>query len=127
MSILHNPSSDVYKLIVLDDEVKVHKIIQKYFEKEHLQVTSILNPDELFQENLNDYDAILIDFYYNGYEQNGLEIIKSIRKTNKFINIILMTGFSSEDLAIQAIKYDIDDYILKPVNGYSSSHSLGLG
>jgi len=108
--------STSYKVIVLDDDVKIHKIIKKFFQKGKITVKSLYKSESIFKENLNDFDAILLDYFFKDDHFNGLEILKYVRSNNKFINIILITGVSSEQLAIDAIRFNIDDYLVKPIN-----------
>jgi DNA-binding response OmpR family regulator len=45
---------------------------------------------------------------------SGIEVLKEIRKIAPNIIIVMLTGQSSKDSAIQALKNHADDYIEKP-------------
>ena len=109
-------SSELYKLIIMDDDSTVHKILNQYLPKRNILVKSLYNPEELNKIQLDEYDAILLDYFFKGNKKNGLDLLKEIRNINFYICVILMTGYSSENLAIEAIRYNIDDYLVKPVN-----------
>lgn len=45
----------------------------------------------------------------------GLELIKNVREMQQDIRIIIISGYGQFDYAQQAIKYEVDDYLLKPL------------
>lgn len=56
-------------------------------------------------------DMVLIDYYLP--EVNGLDVIKEIREKKYEIPIILLTTHRDFRLAIEALKYEVEDYIVK--------------
>lgn len=62
------------------------------------------------------YDVIFSDIKMPG--MSGIELVKKIRNLpgGMDVNIILFTGFSETQTAIEALKYGVYDYLLKPVN-----------
>ena len=54
---------------------------------------------------------ILLDYYLP--EVNGLEVIRQIRSRKISVPIILLTSHRDFRLAIEAIKYEVEDYIVK--------------
>ncbi|MFP4473410.1 MAG: ATP-binding protein [Candidatus Omnitrophota bacterium] len=60
------------------------------------------------------FDAIILDEMLPGAK--GTEIIEDIQRLAPGLRIILLTGFSSKDLAIEALRAHPTDYIEKPLN-----------
>lgn len=56
-------------------------------------------------------DMLLVDYYLPG--PNGLEVIKAIRERNIDIPIIFLTSNRDFRLAIEAMKYGVEDYMVK--------------
>jgi DNA-binding NtrC family response regulator len=48
-------------------------------------------------------------------DKNGLELLKTMLSLNKNAKVIMITGYSSVDSAVTALKYGAYDYIPKPV------------
>jgi YesN/AraC family two-component response regulator len=47
--------------------------------------------------------------------RSGLEILKTTRRTWPWIPVVILTGFGSEDLAVEALRAGASDYLRKPV------------
>ncbi len=56
-------------------------------------------------------DMLLIDYYLP--EMNGLEVTKAIRQRNIDLPIIFLTSNRDFRLAIEAMKYGVEDYLVK--------------
>lgn len=56
-------------------------------------------------------DVVLIDYYLP--EMNGLEVTRSIRAVNTTIPIIFLTSSRDFRLAIEVMKYGVEDYMVK--------------
>lgn len=62
----------------------------------------------------NSFDLILSDIKMPGY--SGLEVAESLRKNEDETPIILITGYDDFAYAKSAIRLDVSDYLLKPLN-----------
>jgi len=58
------------------------------------------------------FELILADIKMPGLD--GLEMLRKLREADADTVVIVMTGYSSLDSAIKAIKYDASDYLTKP-------------
>lgn len=62
----------------------------------------------------NEIDLMITDIKMP--HMNGMELIETVRKSkNKDIKIIVLSGYYEFEYAKQAIKYNVVDYILKPI------------
>lgn len=60
----------------------------------------------------NDIDLVILDVNMSGID--GIETLKKINKMTPKPSIIILTGYSSTDVAIEALRGHADDYIEKP-------------
>ncbi len=60
----------------------------------------------------NDIDLVILDVNMSGID--GIETLKKINKMIPKPSIIILTGYSSTDVAIEALRGHADDYIEKP-------------
>lgn len=56
---------------------------------------------------------VIIDIQMPGF--NGLDIIKKMKDENRDIRFIIISGYSQFEYARQAIRYGVNDYLLKPI------------
>lgn len=59
------------------------------------------------------FHAVLVD--YNLPDLNGMDLVRKLKQINNNSCIILITGHASLDSALEAIKEDVYDYLVKPV------------
>jgi two-component system, response regulator YesN len=61
----------------------------------------------------NEIDIVILDVMMP--KLRGTDALKQIKKTAPEVGIIILTGYSSKDVAIEALKGGADDYLEKPV------------
>jgi len=62
----------------------------------------------------NDIDLVILDVKMPGV--SGTEVLRQIKDISPKLGIIILTGFSSEAVAVEALRGHADDYIEKPVD-----------
>jgi CheY-like chemotaxis protein/anti-sigma regulatory factor (Ser/Thr protein kinase) len=101
-------------LIVDDDEINL-EIIQEYLDEKPYQVITASNGEEAWNaiEN-NELDLILLDRMMP--DVDGLEILKKIKKKEKFktIPVIMQTARSSEQDILEGLQAGAHYYLTKP-------------
>jgi len=68
-------------------------------------------------------DLILADYIMPGL--NGLDLLDQLRRDGQHIPVIIMTGFSSIENAVAAIKHGAIDYLTKPVTADTLAVAVG--
>jgi len=62
----------------------------------------------------NTVDLVILDVHMPGL--GGIDVLTEMKKTDPGLGIIILTGYSSKDVAIEALKGHADDYIEKPLD-----------
>lgn len=108
----------LYKILLVDDEEEVRKSIQKKIEWGKLGfkvVGDAENGEDALEKVIQlDPDLILTDIKMP--YMDGLKLAEEVKKERSHIEIILFSGFDEFEYAQQAIKCNVIEYILKPVN-----------
>lgn len=101
------------KILLIEDDQEIVKILKDYLKKELWTVDSAVDGDRgLFLFKTNHYDLIIVD--YNLPKKNGREVVREIRSENKNIKIIILTIDASQETKNEFFNLEIDDYITKP-------------
>ena len=101
------------RVLVIDDEKDVAYSFQRVLAEEPVEVTGAPTGSEgLKQLRKQPADLVLLDVRIG--EENGLEILRQIRKEHPRQLVIVMTAHGTAQTAIEAMKHGAFDYILKP-------------
>ncbi|MGB7574888.1 MAG: sigma-54 dependent transcriptional regulator [Thermodesulfobacteriota bacterium] len=103
----------VPKILVVDDEMIVCESCQRILEEEGYEVEIALSGKEAFEKmKAHPFDIVITDLKMPGI--GGMEILKTFRKEYPDSIIIMITGFSTVETAVEAMKLGAFDYIPKP-------------
>lgn len=105
------------KVMIADDEEKVCRLIYKLIDWDSLdmEVISIAynGIEALEQIKFFNPDIVITDIRMPGCD--GLELIQKSKELNEFVEFIIISGYRHFDYAQSAIKYGVNDYLLKPI------------
>lgn len=101
------------KLLIAEDEIELANALAKLLRKNNYSV-EIANDgeDALFRFELENYDAIILDIMMP--KINGIEVLKTIRKTNTNIPIIMLTAKAEVEDKVLGLDSGANDYLEKP-------------
>ena len=100
------------KILVVDDEERIRRLLKMYLEREEYMVDDAENGEKALQMALeDDYDLIVLDLMMPGMD--GIEVCEEIRKV-KATPIIMLTAKGEEANRVQGFEAGTDDYIVKP-------------
>lgn len=102
------------KILVVDDDEAFRSEFKELFDEYDIVEASDGKSALQLLKSANDIGLILLDIMLPGI--SGLEVLNEIKKTDPDVGIIMLTGFSSKDVAIKALKGHADDYIEKPID-----------
>lgn len=101
------------RILVIEDEEKVARFIQRGLEEEHYTVDLAYDGKtglEMAQSGI--YDAIVLDLMLPG--KDGFEVLQELRATNDETPIIILTARGSTKDRIRGLDLGADDYLPKP-------------
>ena len=106
-------SSNGHKIFVLDDDQGVVDSLSVFLKRSGYDFTGITNPIEAIEKIKNEhYDMLILDFMMD--QIHGAEDVEEIRKLNKSLYIILLTGHKDLAPPLETIKrLDIQGYCEK--------------
>lgn len=116
----------LYRIMLVDDEEEVRKAMIRKMEWESLGFT-VIGDAENGEEALEKLEQLEPDVVMTDIRMpymDGLTLIAKIRERYPFVKILIFSGFDDFEYAKQAIKLNVTEYILKPVNGQELAEIL---
>lgn len=101
------------RVLIIDDEEQLVEAFRKKLSRDGLSVTSAFTAREaLAIMKKHTFDVCVLDIRLP--DMDGVELLKSIKKNEPNLEIIMLTGHASVDTAIQSMKLGAYDYLSKP-------------
>ncbi len=103
------------KILVIDDEKNILESIKMVLTYEDYPVTTTNNGlDGIDQFKQLRPDIVLLDVKMPGF--NGLEVLKQLKDINQFAEVIMISGHSGIEEALEAAKLGAFDFLEKPIS-----------
>ena len=107
-----------HSILVADDDADVLSALKLALRTEQYQVTTASSPHEVITLlERKHFSCLLIDLNYTQDTTSGIEgmsLLKEIRQRDADVPIIVITGFGSVGIAVEAMKLGACDFIEKP-------------
>ncbi|MDB5057600.1 MAG: two component transcriptional regulator, winged helix family [Chloroflexi bacterium] len=101
------------RVLVVEDEARIARFIQRGLEEEHHAVDIAVDGDEgTTLAAINDYDVILLDILLP--RKNGLAVLRELRERNVNVPILMVTAKDSVEDKVAGLNIGADDYLTKP-------------
>jgi two-component system NtrC family sensor kinase len=101
-------------ILVVDDNKEIVAALTDVLKTQGYQVLSALDGRRGLHVALDKHpDLILLD--WNLPELSGLQVLQALRDRGNTAPVVLMTIYGSENVAVQAFRLGIRDYIPKPL------------
>ncbi|MBN2560601.1 MAG: sigma-54-dependent Fis family transcriptional regulator [Phycisphaerae bacterium] len=106
-------SAKPQRILVIDDEAVIGLSFKRSLCPEGHEVVAHEDPQAGLQAALSgDFDVIFLDLMMPGMD--GLEILKRVKATGVSSEVVIITGHSTVESAVEAMKEGAADYLSKP-------------
>lgn len=101
------------RVLVVDDEASIRDLLSKTLALAEYDVdVSADGRSALERLRLHRYDLLIADLKMPGMD--GLTVIREARRYKSDLPVIIITGFSTESIAIEAVNLGVSGYLTKP-------------
>ena len=101
------------RILVVDDEEIVIRSCLRILEGNGYEIDVAHDGHEALRKvESNTYDVMILDIMMPNL--GGMEVLRRVKETHPDIDVIMITGLSQIDTAVQAMKLGAFDYISKP-------------
>jgi diguanylate cyclase (GGDEF)-like protein len=101
------------RILVVDDEASVRKVMSQVLQDEGFAVTEAANGKQALKRmQENPFSVVITDIVMP--EMTGLELLEKIKEQSPETQVIIITSHASLETAITAMRHGAYDYLFKP-------------
>lgn len=106
-------ASQRFRLLLVDDEKGFADVLAKRMTRRNIAVTTAYSGTEAIQSlRRSDFDLVVLDLKME--DMDGIETLKTMKKMDPDIKVIMLTGHGCELAARDGLEQGAADYLCKP-------------
>jgi DNA-binding NtrC family response regulator len=112
----HNLDLSGKTIAIVDDDMATIRYFEILLKTTSAEVMTFLNAIDFLnysKENPRKFDLVLMDYLIPYI--NGIDCVKSLRKYNRHVPVVMITAYYTRESKEESILAGIDEYILKPI------------
>lgn len=99
-------------ILICDDEPGVRESLKLILDRQYTLVFARNGKEAVAQVKAHRPGMAIMDVKMPLL--NGLQALRAIRRVNRRMPVLIITGYESSDVAAQAIRFGANDYLTKP-------------
>jgi two-component system nitrogen regulation response regulator NtrX len=104
-------------ILIVDDEQDIRELVGDILQDEGYNVRLAANSDEcLAAINVEAPSLMILDIWLKDSRMDGIDILKTVKRDNPDIPVVIISGHGNIEIAVAAIKQGAYDFIEKPFN-----------
>jgi phosphoserine phosphatase RsbU/P len=111
-------SRETPRVLIADDQAHILEALQFLLRGRGFSTESVTHPARVLRAlETQHFDAVLMDLNYSRGTvegEEGLELVSRIRSLDSLLPVVVMTAWSSVDLAVEAMRRGASDFVQKP-------------
>ena len=115
------------RVLIADDQPDLLDALRLLLKGEGIAMEAVTSPDAVLAAvGRRTYDLLLMDLNYtedttSGRE--GIDLLARVQQHDSFLPVVVMTGWGSVDLAVEAMRRGVRDFVQKP---WDNGHLVGV-
>src|SRR5215469_1279319 len=104
------------RILFVDDEATIRMTLGEILRTQGYEVTTVATVREaLAQITSNPFEVLIADLNI-GQPGDGFTVVSAMRRTQPDCATFILTGYPALETALQAIRSQVDDYLIKPTD-----------
>lgn len=104
-------------ILIVDDERDIRELISDILKDEGYTTRLAANSDECMDQiNAEPPALMILDIWLKDSRMDGIDILKTVKRDNPGVPVVIISGHGNIELAVAAIKQGAYDFIEKPFN-----------
>jgi DNA-binding NtrC family response regulator len=103
------------KVLFVDDEIDFLETLMKRMKKRGIDVAGVGNGEQALDYlNQKSVDVVVLDVRMPGID--GIQTLREIKRIDPLMEVIMLTGHASIEVAIEGMELGAFDYLMKPAD-----------
>ena len=106
------------RVLIADDQPDLIDALRLLLKPEGIQMEAVHSPDAAVAAvQRGEFDLVLMDLNYTGDTtsgREGIDLLSRIQAVDSTLPVVVMTGWGSVDLAVEAMRRGVRDFVQKP-------------
>ena len=106
------------RVLIADDQHDLLDALRLLLKGEGIVMDAVTSPEAVLEAVAGrTYDLLLMDLNYTGDTtsgREGIDLLARVQQHDKLLPVVVMTGWGSVDLAVEAMRRGVCDFVQKP-------------
>ncbi len=112
-----------HKILVVDDELSMREFLDMLLSKQGYHVTLAKNGKQALKKlETKSYDLVLTDIRLG--DITGLDILRAVKKQNTVTVVIMISAYSTTEIAVEAMNEGAYDFVPKPFDNLELKETI---
>src|SRR2546425_4411715 len=111
-------TAQLYRVLLADDQADIRDALRLLLKREGYETQAVASPAEALSAiESREFDAVLMDLNYardTTSGQEGLDLLTRIQMLDSTLPVVVMTAWSSIEVAVEAMRRGARDFVQKP-------------
>lgn len=113
------------RILIADDQTDLLDALKLLLKGQGIEYDAVTSPDAALRAlESRPFDLVLMDLNYTGDTtsgREGIDLLARVQQLDRLLPVIVMTGWGSVDLAVEAMRRGVRDFVQKP---WDNAHLL---
>jgi phosphoserine phosphatase RsbU/P len=106
------------RVLIADDQPDLLDALQLLLKGEGIEMEAVMSPEAVLTAvGTRTFDLLLMDLNYTGDTtsgREGIDLLARVQAIDGMLPVVVMTGWGSVDLAVEAMRRGVRDFVQKP-------------
>ena len=106
------------RILIADDQADLLDALRLLLKNEGIEMETVTSPEAVIEAvGTRAFDLLLMDLNYTGDTtsgREGIDLLARVQELDALLPVVVMTGWGSVDLAVEAMRRGVRDFVQKP-------------
>ena len=103
------------KILLIDDDIELTKEVSGFLNKHDYEI-KIAGSYAQYSDIFKDYQPEIVLLDLKLPDRSGLDILEEIKSDSPATTVLILSGYGTIDIAVEAIKKGAENFLTKPID-----------